>query len=43
VVQSCRNQDGTMTFVIPNQPHEISSPESMTNQGRDIIKSIQSH
>ncbi len=41
VVQSQRNQDGARISIIPNQPQEISSPESMNSQRKDVTKSIQ--
>jgi len=41
VVQSCRDQDGAGTFVVPDQPHEILSPKSVTNQRKGVIAGIQ--
>jgi len=40
VVQSHKDQDGTWTFIVSNQPQEISSLKSVTNQGRDVIGGI---
>ncbi len=31
MVQSHKDQDGAGTFIIPNQPQEISSPKSVTS------------
>ncbi len=42
VVQSRKYQDEAKTFVILGQPHEISSPVTMTSGRRDIIGGIQS-
>ncbi len=42
VVQNQRDQDGARTFVVPDQPLKISSPESIISQGRNIIRGIQS-
>jgi hypothetical protein len=41
MVQSRRNQDGVGTFVVPNQPQEISSMEFMISQRRDVTRGIQ--
>jgi hypothetical protein len=41
VVQNHRDQDGARILVVPNHPWEILSPESMTNQGRDVTRGIQ--
>jgi len=40
MVQSCKNQNRTRNFVVSNQLQEISSPESVTNRGRDNTKGI---
>jgi len=41
VVQSRKDQDKAGTFVVLDHSQEISSPESMTNLGRDVIGGIQ--
>jgi hypothetical protein len=41
VVQTWRDKNETWTYAILNQPHEISSPKSMTSQGRDVTGGIQ--
>jgi hypothetical protein len=41
MVQNRTNQDGVGTSLVPDQLHEISSPESVTNQRRGVIIGIQ--
>ncbi len=41
VVKSRRNQNGARTSLISNQPQEISSPELVTSQKRDVTRGIQ--
>jgi hypothetical protein len=41
MVQSRREQDIVGTSIVLDQPHEISSPKSITNQGRDVTRGIQ--
>ncbi len=41
MVQSRKDQYGVGTFVVHNQPHEISNPRSTNSQKRDVIGSIQ--
>jgi hypothetical protein len=41
VVQSWRNQDGVGTYAVPNQPHKISSPESVNSWRKDVTWGIQ--
>ncbi len=41
VVQSCRDLDKAGNFVVPNQPQEISSPESVTSPQKDVTRCIQ--
>jgi len=41
MVQSQRDQDGVGTFVVHNQLHEISNPQSVNNQRKDVIGGIQ--
>jgi len=41
VVQSQRDQNRTRISIIPDQLQEISNPESLTNQGRDVTWGIQ--
>jgi hypothetical protein len=40
VVQSCKDQNKTRTFVVPNQSQEISSLKLVTNQRMDVIRGI---
>jgi hypothetical protein len=40
VVQSRRDQDKVGTFVIHNQLQEISNPQSVNNQRKDVIGGI---
>jgi hypothetical protein len=42
MVQSCRDQNRTRNFVVPNQLQEISSPESVISTGKDNTRRIQS-
>jgi hypothetical protein len=41
VVQNGRDQNGVGISVVPDQPQEISSQESMISQGKDVIGGIQ--
>ncbi len=41
MVQSHRDQNEVGIFVVSNQSHEISSPELVTSQGKDVIRGIQ--
>ncbi len=41
MVQNRRDQARARTFVVDDQPHDISSPESVTSWGEDVIKGIQ--
>jgi hypothetical protein len=41
MVQNCRNKDEAWTFAVHDQLHEISSLESMTSRGKDVIRSIE--
>jgi hypothetical protein len=40
MVKSRRNQDGTRTFVVPDQPQEVSSPKLVTSQRKDVTIGI---
>ncbi len=41
MVQSRKNQNRAKTFVVPGQLQEISSLESVINQGRDVTRGTQ--
>jgi hypothetical protein len=41
VVQSGRDQNGVGIYIVPDQPQEISSQESMISQGKDVTRGIQ--
>ncbi len=41
MVQSHKDRDGARTFVVFDQPQEISSLESVTSQRKDVIGGIQ--
>jgi hypothetical protein len=41
VVNSRRDQNRVRTSTILDQPHEISSPKSLTNRGKHVIGGIQ--
>ncbi len=41
VVQSKKDQDEAWTFVVPDQPLEISNLESVNSRRRDVTRGIQ--
>jgi hypothetical protein len=40
MVQSRKDQNGTRTFIVPNQPQEILSLELVTSRRRDVTRGI---